>query len=132
MRYSDYTVEQLREELGQLKEASQRAEQLGDIQEVVIVERKMQMVASYLLNPEDYEIGEIYEIQGDPGYTFKISFLEGVMAWGIALTCLEMKRKSRQHCRFLFYKKNSLSFVKLIQLICFLLLSNKCVEESVI
>src|SRR5690625_6917325 len=82
MRYSDYTVEQLREELGQLKEASQRAEQLGDIQEVVIVERKMQMVASYLLNPEDYEIGEIYEIQGDPGYTFKISFLEGVMAWG--------------------------------------------------
>src|SRR5699024_3494173 len=81
MRYSDYTVEQLREELGQLKEASQRAEQIGEIQEVVILERKMQMVASYLLNREDYELEEIYEIQGDPGDTSKISFLEGVMAW---------------------------------------------------
>src|SRR5699024_10630084 len=82
MRYSDYTVEQLREELGQLKEATQRTEQLGDIQGVGSGEREMQMVASYLFNPEEYERGDIYEIQGDAGDTFKISFLEGVMAWG--------------------------------------------------
>lgn len=82
MRYSDYTVEQLREKLGQLKEASLKAEQLGEVQEVAILERKMQMVASYLLHPDDFKPGEVYQIQGDPGYTFKISFIEGVMAWG--------------------------------------------------
>src|SRR5699024_6597263 len=117
MRYSDYTVEQLREELGQLKEASQRAEQLGDIQEVVIVERKMQMVASYLLNPEDYEIGEIYEIQGDPGYTFKISFLEGVMAWGHRVNLLGNEEEKQTALPISILQKNKLAFVKFIKLI---------------
>lgn len=82
MRYSDYTVEQLREELGRLREETQKAEQLGEIHKMSILERKMQMVASYLLHPDDFKPNQIYELKGDPGYTFKVNFLEGVMAWG--------------------------------------------------
>lgn len=94
MRYSDYTLEQLREELGQLKEELQTAEQFGEVQKVMILERKMQMVASYMLFPEDFKAGEIYSLRGDPGFTFKINYLEGVMAWGHRINLLgELEEK---------------------------------------
>lgn len=82
IRYSDYTVEQLREEMGKVKEEMMKAEQLGEINKVAILERKMQMLGSYLLNPDEIEPGQIYELSGDPGYTFQVNFMEGVMAWG--------------------------------------------------
>src|SRR5699024_10529661 len=81
MLYSDYTVEQLREELGKLKEESQKAEQLGEISRVEILERKIQMVASYMLNPSDFVPGNLHELNGDPCHTFKINFIDGMIAW---------------------------------------------------
>lgn len=91
MRYSDYTVEQLREELGKLKEEALKAEQRGEINKLAIIERKMQMLASYQLHPDDYKSGEIYTLLGDPGYTFEIEYLEGVMAWGHRINLLGEK-----------------------------------------
>lgn len=88
MLYSDYTIEQLRGELGKLKEESQKAEQLGEISKVEILERKMQMVASYMLNPSDFIPGKHYELTGDPGHTFKINFIDGMMAWGHRINLL--------------------------------------------
>lgn len=82
VRYSDYTVEQLRDKLGQLKEKAQTAEQLGEVSKVAIYERKMQLVASYMLHPEQFKAGQIYELKGDPGHRFKINYIEGIMAWG--------------------------------------------------
>lgn len=92
IRYSDYTIEQLREELGILKEKAQKAEQLGEIHKVSIYERKMQIVASYMINPDQFNAGDIYSLNGDPGYTFKINYINGVMAWGHRINLLgEMK-----------------------------------------
>lgn len=88
MLYSDYTIEQLREELGKLKEESQKAEQLGEISRVEILERKIQMVASYMLNPSDFVSGNVHELNGDPGHTFKINFIDGMMAWGHRINLL--------------------------------------------
>lgn len=82
MLYSDFTMEQLREELGKLVEQSQKAEQLGEISKVEIYERKIQIVSSYMLNPDEFHAGDIHQLKGDPGYTFKIDFIEGIMAWG--------------------------------------------------
>src|SRR5690625_4609873 len=87
-RYSDYTVEQLREELGKLKEKALEAERLGKLSRVAINERKMQIVKSYMLNPADYTPHEIYELNGDPGHTFKISYINGIMAWGNRINLL--------------------------------------------
>ncbi len=87
-RYSDYTVEQLREELGDLKEKLQTAEQLGEVQKVSIYERKMQIVASYMINPDDFNPGDIHTLNGEPGYTFKINYINGVMAWGHRINLL--------------------------------------------
>ncbi len=81
-RYSDYTVEQLREEVGRLKEKAQKAEQLGNISEVAINQRKMQVAIAYTMNPDDFVPQHIYELQGDPGHKFKINYINGVFAWG--------------------------------------------------
>src|SRR5690625_7923119 len=58
-RFSDLSVEQLRQEAQKYKEKAQRAEQLGNISEVSINERKMQVALAYMLNPKDFhaEIG---------------------------------------------------------------------------
>src|SRR5699024_8843123 len=81
-RFSDMSVEQLRKEAAKFKEKAQRAEQLGNPSEMAINERKMQVALAYTLNPDDFEPGEIYELRGDPGHTFKINYINGVFAWG--------------------------------------------------
>lgn len=81
-RLSDLTIEQLRSELGKYKEKMQKAEQMGNLSEVAVNERKIQMIMSYMSYPEDFKAGKSYELAGDPGYTFKINYLDGVMAWG--------------------------------------------------
>lgn len=88
MLYSDYTVEQLREELGKLKEERIKAEQLGEVSKVEILERKMQIVSSYMMNPDEFKIGDVHQLRNDPGYTFKITKIEGIMAWGHRINLL--------------------------------------------
>lgn len=88
MLYSDYTIEQLREELGKLVEKSQKAEQLGEVSKVEIYERKIQIVSSYMMNPDDFKPGNVHKLKGDPGYTFKINNIEGIMAWGHRINLL--------------------------------------------
>ncbi len=82
VRLSDLTIEQLRSELGKYKEKMQKAEQMGNLSEVAVNERKIQMIMSYMSYAEDFKPGKSYELAGDPGYTFKINYLDGVMAWG--------------------------------------------------
>lgn len=96
MLYSDLTIEQLRTELGKLKEEAQKAEQLGEISKVEILERKMQMVASYMLNPSDFNIGSIHELNGDPGHTFQVNYVDGVMVWGHRINLLGEKYEKEE------------------------------------
>lgn len=88
-RYSDLTTEQLRTEIEKYKKEAQKAEQIGNLSEVAINERKVQMLMSYMVYPEDYKPGELYEIRLDPGYTFKINYIDGVMAWGHRVNLLK-------------------------------------------
>lgn len=87
-RYSDYTVEQLREELLKLKEKALKAEQQGNMSELAVNERKMAMVKSYMMNPEAFNPGDTYHMVGDPGHHFKITYLDGIMAWGHRINLL--------------------------------------------
>ncbi|WP_047981081.1 YfhH family protein [Ornithinibacillus contaminans] len=88
-RYSDLSVEQLRMEIGKLKEQAQKAEQLGNVSEVAVYERKMQVALSYTLNPGDYEAEATYELRNDPGHRFKINYINGVFAWGHRVNLLD-------------------------------------------
>ncbi|GLO65357.1 MULTISPECIES: YfhH family protein [Oceanobacillus] len=92
-RYSDYSIEQLHREIGNLKEKAQKAEQLGNVSEVQIYERKMQVALAYTINPDDFKKGEIYQLKMEPGYTFKIDYINGVFAWGYRINLLEEVRE---------------------------------------
>lgn len=88
-RYSDYSIEQLREMVGILKEQLMKAEQQGNVSEFQIIERKMQVALAYMLNPEDFKSGEMYEMNGDPGHRFIIDYIDGVFAWGKRINLLD-------------------------------------------
>jgi Protein of unknown function (DUF1811) len=84
-RYSEMSQHELQQEIANLKEKARKAEQLGIVNEFAVLERKALMAQAYLKNPDDYEPGGIYPIEGDPGVFFKIYYLNGVFAWGYRL-----------------------------------------------
>jgi len=84
-RYSEMTEHELNQEIATLTEKARKAEQMGMVNEYAVYERKIAMAKAYLLNPNDFKPGEIYEIAGDPGSFFKIRYLNGVFAWGYRL-----------------------------------------------
>lgn len=85
-RYSEFSDFELKQEIAGLTEKARKAEQLGIVNELAVLERKIAMAKAYLLNPEDFKPGEIYEVDGDPGSYFKIDYMNGVFAWGYRLT----------------------------------------------
>ncbi|PAV28135.1 hypothetical protein CIL05_18695 [Virgibacillus profundi] len=95
-RYSDYSIEQLHAEIGKLKEKAQKAEMLGNISEVAINERKMQVAISYTMNPGDFSANEVYQLKMEPGFTFKINYVNGVFAWGQRINLLDEVYKKEE------------------------------------
>jgi hypothetical protein len=88
-RYSDYSIEQLYKEIGELKEKALKAEQVGNISELQINERKMQVAISYTMNPDDFKADEVYQLKMEPGFRFKIDYMNGVFAWGRRVNLLD-------------------------------------------
>ncbi|WP_245947532.1 YfhH family protein [Bacillus taeanensis] len=81
-RYSEHTPEELRAEIASLTEKARKAEQMGIVNEAAVLERKITLAKAYLLNPDDFKSEETYELEGDPGSFFTISYLNGRFAWG--------------------------------------------------
>lgn len=84
-RFSQMNKHELRNEIAQLTEQARKAEQMGMVNEFAVHERKIVMAKSYLLNPDDFKPGEVYEIEHDQGIKFKINYMNGVFAWGFRL-----------------------------------------------
>lgn len=84
-RYSSMTEHELKQEIASLTEKARKAERMGMVSEYAVLERKVIMAKAYLLDPNDFKPGEIYEIDGDPGAYFKVDYLNGVFAWGYRL-----------------------------------------------
>jgi hypothetical protein len=81
-RYSELNDYELNQEIASLRDKARKAEQMGMVSELAVYERKIAMAKSYMLNPDDFKSGEIYQIDGDPGSYFKIDYMNGVFAWG--------------------------------------------------
>lgn len=84
-RYSQMTEHELRQEIAKLQEKARKAEQMGMVNEFAVLERKAVMAKAYLLDPEWFKPGQIYELEGAPGTFFKIDYINGVFAWGYRL-----------------------------------------------
>ncbi|QST00536.1 YfhH family protein [Pontibacillus sp. ALD_SL1] len=85
-RFSDMTIEELRDRVAELTEQARKAEQMGMVNEYAVHQRKIIMAKSYMMNPAEYQVGEVYEIEGDPGIFFEIVYMNGVFAWGYRLS----------------------------------------------
>lgn len=81
-RYSELSHHELRQEVAQLTEKAQKAEQLGMVNEFAVHERKIVMAKSYMMDPSDFKAGEIYELNGDLEHRFLIQYMNGIFAWG--------------------------------------------------
>ncbi|QHA90404.1 YfhH family protein [Bacillus sp. N1-1] len=81
-RFSEMSEQELRSEIALLSEKARRAEQMGMVNEFAVHERRIALAKSYLMNPENFAPGEKYEIDGDPGSTFTIDYMNGTFAWG--------------------------------------------------
>jgi len=95
-RYSDYSIEQLHEEIGILKEKAMKAERVGNISEVAVNERKMQVAIAYTLNPGDFKSGETYELKMEPGMLFNIDYINGVFVWGHRINLLNEQYEKKE------------------------------------
>ncbi|WAA12932.1 YfhH family protein [Fervidibacillus halotolerans] len=84
-RFSEMTEYELKQEIAKLREKAKKAEQMGMINEFAVLERKAAMAESYLLDPNDFDKGEIYRIKNEPSQYFKIDYLRGYFAWGYRL-----------------------------------------------
>ncbi|MGO4889822.1 YfhH family protein [Anaerobacillus sp. MEB173] len=81
-RYSELTEYELNQEIAALKEKARKAEQMGMVSEYAVYERKITMAKAYLMDPDNYKENEVYEIEGEEGSVFKISYMNGRFAWG--------------------------------------------------
>ncbi|MGC4377002.1 YfhH family protein [Fictibacillus sp. Mic-4] len=81
-RYSEMTNYELNIEISALQQKMQKAEQMGMVNEFAVYERKMAVAKSYLLDPKNFKPGQTYTIEGDPGSTFEILYMNGIFAWG--------------------------------------------------
>lgn len=52
------TTYELQQEIGSLQEKARKAEQLGMVNEYAVLERKVTMARSYLLDPEAFKAGK--------------------------------------------------------------------------
>ncbi|TPE70370.1 YfhH family protein [Halalkalibacterium halodurans] len=80
-RYSEMTEFELQTEISSLNDKAKKAEQLGQMNEFAVYERKMLMAKAYLLDPNDFKPGATYKL-GNDEETFHISYLNGRFAWG--------------------------------------------------
>ncbi|WP_416829037.1 YfhH family protein [Ectobacillus polymachus] len=81
-RYSECSIYELQEEMGKLKEQAVKAQQMGMINEYEVIMRKMAMAKAYTMDPNEFNVGGVYEITDEPGVHFTITYFKGVFAWG--------------------------------------------------
>ncbi|OAH53039.1 MULTISPECIES: YfhH family protein [Bacillaceae] len=85
-RYSEMVEVELKQEIARLREKARKAEQLGIVNEFAVYERRATMAQAYLLNPDEFKPGKLYELKTDPGQYFKVEYMNGVFAWGYRMS----------------------------------------------
>ncbi|MBP1934659.1 DUF1811 family protein [Ammoniphilus resinae] len=81
-RFSEMTKEELEQALIKFKEGAMKKHQAGFFSEAAILEQKFYTAKSYLMNPEDFYPETAYTVIGYE-QPFKITYLNGIMAWGV-------------------------------------------------
>ncbi|MCJ7841642.1 DUF1811 family protein [Lederbergia sp. NSJ-179] len=99
--YKTYSLDQLQEEVEILKEKLKRAQLEGKTNHILVYKRKIELVRSFMLNSEDFQPGDIFEIIEEPDYLFEIIEISGVTAWGYTIDKKDGKKDKEQRGKLL-------------------------------
>ena len=80
-RYSEMTKLELYAEMQKTIGEARKKQQAGFFSEANILEQKYYMAKSYMMNPNEINIGGQYHVAGETGI-FLVKYLNGVFAWG--------------------------------------------------
>lgn len=84
-RLSDMNRQEIFHEIQTYKEKMRKAEMNGIMNEYDVYQNKVVIAESYLVDPEDVELGKIYALLDGSDDYFKVERLKGVFAWGYRL-----------------------------------------------
>jgi hypothetical protein len=80
-RFSQMSKDQLMNEIKRLEQEYHAAEKEGWEFQAAMLQQKIRIARSYLIDPSSIQIGKLYEVEGQTG-KFLVKYLNGVMAWG--------------------------------------------------
>lgn len=83
--YKTYSIPQLQEEEELLKERLAQAIQDDRKSHIAVNRRKIEVVRSFMLDPTDFQPGDIYELIEHPHHLFEVDEISGVFAWGFKI-----------------------------------------------
>ncbi len=98
-RYSQMTPHELQTEIAGLTEKARKAEQMGIVNELAVLERKITMAKAYMLNPEDFRPGGVLK-HASIGIYAVIIFIGLFIAWLLSIAGMMIK-----HANFKIKKK---------------------------
>ncbi|UXR68965.1 MULTISPECIES: YfhH family protein [unclassified Staphylococcus] len=90
-RLSEMDRQEIFHEIQTYKEKMRKAEMNGIMNEYDVYANKVVIAESYLINPDDVEIGKIYPLQDGTEDHFKVERLKGVFAWGYRLNSVRFE-----------------------------------------
>ncbi|MDF2947305.1 MAG: hypothetical protein K0S51_1984 [Bacillales bacterium] len=82
MKFSEMSHADLLNEIGSLTEKARKAEQMGNISEFAVLDRKISVAKSYLIDASKVNIGELTGLRYETNTYFYVEEIRGVFAWG--------------------------------------------------
>ncbi|WP_044641953.1 DUF1811 family protein [Risungbinella massiliensis] len=80
-RFQEMNREELQREIKRLSEENARLTLIGETSHQAVIEQRLYLAKSYLVNPSEYELNTWYHVEGFSG-CFELKRLNGVMGWG--------------------------------------------------
>lgn len=75
------TKKELENEISRLAEENERLKLIGETSHQKVIEQRLYLAKSYLLDPDQLELNTWYQVEGYTGRFF-LKRLKGVMGWG--------------------------------------------------
>ncbi|MDF2605940.1 MAG: hypothetical protein K0S34_130 [Bacillales bacterium] len=82
MKFSEMNKLELLNEIGSLTEKARKAEQMGNISEFAVLDRKISVAKSYLIDATKVKTGEMIPLKFEANTYFFVEEIRGVFAWG--------------------------------------------------
>lgn len=88
-RLGQMTKDELIEMVEKLQREEQQLEKENKVHQLAVVQQRLLMARSYLIDPNTIQLDQTYDVEGDKRL-FHVTNMNGVMAWGYWLDSEEL------------------------------------------